>query len=66
MKFCKLVCVLLAVLLLAGCVKGNRVVHCDGCGCEIELEQDSKVTEEWIVFCKTCEVERFGPNGVVE
>ena len=66
MKFWKVVCVLLAVLLLAGCGKENRVVHCDGCGCEIELEQDSKVTEEWIVFCKTCEVERFGPNGVVE
>ena len=66
MKFWKVVCVLLVLLLLVGCGKGNRIVHCDGCGCEIKVEQDSNITDEWIVFCKEYEVERFGENGVVE
>ena len=42
----------LLVLSLAAC--GNKVtLHCDGCGKEISA--DSKMNEDWIIFCKDCE-----------
>jgi hypothetical protein len=64
----KLLCILLALglLLLSGCRKETRTVACDGCGQEITLDTDSKITEDWIVFCKTCEQELFGGTGVVD
>lgn len=39
---------------LCGCQK-TRIVHCDRCGEEIEVKEDSNITEDWIVFCKNCE-----------
>ena len=54
-------CVL--ALLLGGCGKAITV-HCDGCGAEVALEADSKITEDWIVFCKTCEEDKLG-GGVI-
>ncbi len=50
---------LLALLVLAGC-GAQKIVHCDRCGREIRLDADSRITEEWIVFCKECE-EEIGP-----
>ena len=68
MKHRKLLCLLLALalVLLTGCSKETRTVTCDGCGAEITLEADSKITDEWIVYCKTCEQELFGGTGVVD
>lgn len=64
----KLLCMLLtlALLLLSGCGKETRTVTCDGCGDEITVEADSNITDDWIVFCKTCEQELFGGTGVVD
>ena len=64
----KLLCVLLALamLLLSGCGKETRTITCDGCGQEITVDADSNITDEWIVFCQTCEQELFGGTGVVE
>ena len=64
----KLLCILLALalLLLGGCAKEKRTVTCDGCGQEITLDANSNITDEWIVFCKTCEQELFGGTGVVD
>jgi len=50
---------LAALLVLAGC-GAQRIVHCDRCGKEIRIDADSKITEEWTVFCKECE-EEIGP-----
>ena len=36
-----------------------------GCGAEIQVQASSIVTDEWIVYCRTCEVELFGEDGVV-
>ena len=60
-----LFCLALA-LLLSGCGKETRTITCDGCGAEIAVDADSNITDEWIVFCKTCEEEKFGGTGVVE
>lgn len=57
---------LIFILLLAGCAKETKTVTCDGCGGEIVLEADSNITDDWIVFCKTCEQELFGGTGVVD
>ena len=67
MKFRNWMCLLLilSAMLLGGCKKETRTVHCDRCGEEIALDADSNITEDWIVFCKTCELEAFGESGVV-
>ena len=54
---------LAAALLLTGC--GTKTVTCDHCGAEITLRESSNITDEWIVFCKTCEKTLFGDNPVV-
>ena len=38
----------------------QHFVHCDRCGKEVVLPADSKITEDWILFCKECEAE-IGP-----
>ena len=53
----KIIVLLLAALLalgLMGCKK-TVVLHCDGCGKEVNA--DPKMDESWIVFCKDCEPE---------
>ena len=68
MKKSKLVCLLLAlvlVLALIGCGKEMRTVTCDHCGKGVEVEADSNITDEWILYCRDCEVELFGEDGLV-
>lgn len=63
----RMICLLLALMLmltLFACGKA-KTVTCDHCGTEIELTPGSNVTDEWIVYCKTCEVELFGEDGVI-
>ena len=68
MKIRKFLCVpvALALLLLGSCGKETRTITCDGCGQEITVDAKSNITDEWIVFCQTCEQERFGGTGVVD
>lgn len=53
-----LICILaLAMLSLFGCRKDSsaiKIIHCDGCGKEIEFPVDSNVTEDWIILCDEC------------
>lgn len=63
----KMICLLLALMLmltLFACGKA-KTVTCDHCGAEIALTSDSNITDEWIVYCKDCELELFGEDGVV-
>ena len=64
MKLKYLVALLIALLVLAGCGK-TKSVTCDACGKEIQLSADSNITDEWIVYCKDCELSLFGEDGVV-
>ena len=53
MKKSKQVCLLLAlvlVLALIGCGKEMRTVTCDHCGKGVEVEADSNITDEWILY----------------
>ena len=53
-SFLTIIC---AVCLFAGCGE-KKIVHCDGCGAEIEVDADSNVNDtDWTLFCSTCEAE---------
>ena len=53
-------------LCLGLCACGaERTVHCDSCGKEVQVDADSNITEDWILFCKECEEAHFGDNPVV-
>ena len=67
----KLFCALLAVMLLISAVctgcgkpKETRIVHCDNCGKEIEIDADSNMTDEWILYCTDCEKE-LGLDNII-
>lgn len=63
----KIICLLLALVLmltLIACGK-EKVVTCDHCGNQIDLPANSNITDEWIVYCKTCETELFGEDGLI-
>lgn len=53
------------LLTLAACGEEPRIVHCDRCGVEIEVEADSNITGEWILFCGDCNVDLYGEDGLV-
>ena len=55
----------LLLLSLAACGK-TKTVHCDHCGEEIAIDVNSNMTEDWIIFCKTCEKDLFADNPVVD
>ncbi len=64
MKMKYFVALILMLLMLAGC-GGSKIVTCDSCGKDIDVGANSNITEEWIVYCKDCELELFGEDGVV-
>lgn len=63
----KLICALLAVLMLLSMTAcgPKKTVHCDACGEAVEIEADSNMTDEWIIYCGPCNEELFGDNPVV-
>ena len=63
----KLICALLAVLMLLSMTAcgPKKPVHCDACGEAVEIEADSNMTDEWLIYCGPCNEELFGDNPVV-
>ena len=48
---------LVLISLLGGCVapKKTKIVHCDRCGKEVKIAEDSQMNdEEWIIYCDDC------------
>ena len=41
--------------LLFACAGNTRIVHCDGCGKEISVPEDSDTDESWIILCDDCQ-----------
>lgn len=55
----KLICLSLVVLFvfsLSACGK-TKILHCDNCDAEVEVAENSNMTEEWELFCSACEKE---------
>ena len=55
-----LLIVLVMLLTLAACGGEKRIVHCDHCGCEVKIDADSNMEEDWIIYCGPCNQELFG------
>ena len=48
-----LIFALILLLALTAC-GAKKIVHCDSCGREIEIDADSDMTEDWIILCSEC------------
>ena len=46
-----------AILSACGGSVAMRTVHCDHCGKEISIPEDSNMTDDWILYCTDCEKE---------
>ncbi len=56
----------LIITMLAGlsaCIK-TKTLHCDKCGIAVEVEEDSNMEEDWIIYCGPCNEELFGEDGL--
>ena len=63
----KLLCLLMAVLMLAALLAGcgeKKTLHCDRCGKELKVNADSNMEEDWIIYCSDCE-KALGLDNVV-
>lgn len=65
----KTLCVILVVcvlLVLASCGSSEKkTLHCDRCGVEVEVEKNSNMAEDWIIYCETCNEELFGDDPLL-
>ena len=46
----------LSLLALSACGE-KRIVHCDGCGKELQVNANSNMDEDWIILCEDCQKE---------
>ena len=52
--------ILVAVLLLSLTACGEKkILHCDRCGVEVNVDADSNMDEDWAIFCNECNEEIF-------
>lgn len=49
---------------LVACSGEKKTVHCDNCGKAVEIDADSDMEEDWIIYCRDCEHE-LGLDTVV-
>ena len=42
------------VLSVAACSGEKKQLTCDGCGKTVEVNADSNMEEDWIIFCDEC------------
>jgi len=52
-KILLLVGVSILAMGICGC-GAKKIVHCDKCGVEIKVDEDSNVDEDWILYCDDC------------
>ena len=63
-KRISLLLVLLLLLGLTACVE-KKTVHCDHCGAAVEIDADSNMEEDWIIYCGPCNEELFGDDPLL-
>lgn len=45
---------LLSIMTVLSSCGEKKILHCDKCGKEIEVDADSNMDEDWILFCDEC------------
>lgn len=64
-KFIGIIFVVVCVfLVMTGCGK-TKTLHCDNCNKEVEVKEKSNMTEDWIIYCETCNEELFGDDPIL-
>lgn len=53
-----LLCFICSLVFLTSCTE-TKTLTCDGCGTKVEVESDSNMEEDWIIYCKPCQEELF-------
>lgn len=43
--------------IIASCHKEMKTLTCDGCGVDVQVEADSNMEEDWLVYCEKCNAE---------
>ena len=63
MKRFTVISLVLAMLLLTTSCGGTKIIHCDSCGAEIEVAENSKWedSEDMGILCPSCEKELLDP-----
>ncbi|MBE6587116.1 MAG: hypothetical protein E7647_01725 [Ruminococcaceae bacterium] len=53
----KIIVLVLAVSMLCflGSCGEKKILHCDSCNKEVEVDASSNMDEDWTVFCSECE-----------
>lgn len=53
----KIFVALIAVFMFLSCVAcgTTKTLHCDKCNAEVSVDEDSNMTESWILYCNECE-----------
>ena len=64
-KFSLMLLVLALFACMTGCGK-TKVLHCDNCKKEVEVEESSNMEEDWILYCEECNEELFGDNPIFD
>lgn len=62
-KFIALMMVIAMVFAFAGCSE-KKVLKCDGCGADIQVDADSNMDDNWSLFCKDCN-EKLGLDSII-
>lgn len=52
------------LLCIAGC-GAKKTLHCDNCQAEVQVEEDSNMTEEWTIYCEACNEKLFGDDPLL-
>lgn len=52
------------VLTLAGC-GATKTLHCDHCGKEVFVKENSNMEEDWIIYCEACNEELFADDPLL-
>lgn len=51
--------VVLLFVMLTSCGE-KKILHCDNCNVEVEVDAKSNMEEDWSIFCAECNEKLFG------
>lgn len=64
----RIIAILFALMILAVCLCGcgeKRELTCDNCGVKVQVDADSNMEEDWIIYCEECNEELFGDDPLL-